>query len=262
MPDRAQSPRAPVNLIARSGFSRRAFVSTVATMVGGACFGRNERTSETDVRPATGPLILFQGDSITEAWRDPRVLVANSRLGLGRGYPFILASALRAAYPERDYRLLNRGVSGNRVSDLQRRWNDDTISLSPDLLSILIGVNDFRLRGRPDSGATKESFESRYRALLDATRSVLTRTRLVLVEPFLLRTNDIAHAWFAEFDYYRAVVARLASDFDATFVPLQDHFDLLSNRRPPVYWAADGVHPTLAGHAAIADRWRNLVALD
>lgn len=200
--------------------------------------------------------ILFQGDSITDAGRERSSADPNDAAGLGRGYPFLIMNRLLADYPELELSAWNRGISGNRVPDLHARWLEDCIELQPDVLSILIGVNDIwhKLEGR--YAGTVEEYRTGYRELLTRTRSALPRVRLLLCEPFVLRCGVVTQHWFPEFDQRRAVAAELARAFDATFVPFQAVLDgAVSSGTKPEYWARDGVHPTPAGHQRLADAW-------
>lgn len=193
--------------------------------------------------------VLFQGDSITDMNRgrseDPNHI-------LGHSYAFIIAAKAAATYPERDVVFINRGVSGNTVKDLDARWQTDTLELKPDVLSILIGVNDL------GSGVTAADFESGYDQLLARTKTALPHVRLVLCEPFGLPTGSIKSRW----DTYRgqlaerqAVVARLALKYHATLVRLQSAFDAACKRASADHWIWDGVHPTYAGQQILADAW-------
>ena len=207
------------------------------------------------------PVILFQGDSITDTGRNRKDAAENSAGALGTGYPFIAASQVLRAHPDSGLRIFNRGVSGDRVPDLQARWETDTLALKPDILSILVGVNDLwhKLMGR--TTGTVAEYESQYNALIDVTKQNLPGVRLIILEPFVLVTGSVNGTWFPEFDERRAVAARVAKRAGATFVPLQAMFTQLARSAPPSYWLADGVHPTPAGHAAIAERWREAAGL-
>ncbi|MDQ6885986.1 MAG: SGNH/GDSL hydrolase family protein [Gemmatimonadota bacterium] len=206
-------------------------------------------------------VVLFQGDSITDAGRSRTSQEANEGSALGNGYPLLIAAQALRSHPERTLRFFNRGVSGNRVPDLRERWETDTLALESDILSILIGVNDFWhkiLRGIP---GTVADYEAGLGALLDVTRRALPRVSLVVMEPFVLRCGSVDSRWFPEFDDRREAAARVARRGGATFVALQKMFDDLSHGSAPEHWARDGVHPTPAGHAAIAERWREVVGV-
>jgi lysophospholipase L1-like esterase len=207
------------------------------------------------------PVILFQGDSITDVGRDRSVAAENSAAGLGGGYPLLAASGMLRAHPDGGLRVFNRGVSGDKVPALQARWDTDTIALKPDILSILVGVNDLWHKLMGNSNGTVADYEAQYNALLDATKTALPAVRLVILEPFVLVAGAVDARWFPEFDERRAAAARVAQRAGAAFVPLQAMFTQLAKSAPASYWLADGVHPTIAGHAAIAERWREAVGL-
>lgn len=218
--------------------------------------GNAEPTSE---QGRTGQLILFQGDSITDASRNRTVLEPNVARALGTGYPLLVASDVLREKPNRGFRFVNRGISGNKVPDLAQRWASDTLALKPDILSILIGVNDYwqhLLNGYP---GTVKDYEDAYTALLEQTRRELPQVRLVILEPFVLRTGAVDARWFPEFDERRAAASRVAKRARATWVPLQEKLDSAARKTGPAYWAADGVHPTPAGHELIAEQWRRTV---
>lgn len=204
-------------------------------------------------------VIMFQGDSITDGGRG-RTEDLNHILG--HSYPYIIASKLGYEYAELLPQFINRGISGNRVSDLYARWNEDAISLKPDLISILIGVNDaWRIMNRLPAGAS-DRFERAYRHLLEETRDVLPETALVLLEPFILKvgaTEENWEEWRSKLDHYGAVVRELSQEFGAVFVPLQETFDRAAARVDAGYWLWDGVHPTAAGHHLIAQEWLKVV---
>jgi lysophospholipase L1-like esterase len=211
--------------------------------------------------PATPLTILFQGDSITDAGRARDSTVPNTAGGLGNGYPYLIAADELASHPNRDLRFFNRGVSGDKVPDLEHRWDADTLALKPDVLSVLVGVNDFWHKLLRGYAGTVEDYEAQYLSLLQSTRKALPGIRLVVLEPFVLRTGSVNAKWFPEFDQRRAAARRVAKAAGATFIPIQDLFNKLADKTPPAYWAADGVHPTAAGHAAIAHAWQNAVKL-
>jgi lysophospholipase L1-like esterase len=203
--------------------------------------------------------VLFQGDSITDGGRGRSEDLNHI---LGHSYPYIIAAQLGYQLVERKPSFINRGISGNRVSDLYARWNEDAISLRPDLISILIGVNDlWRIMNNLPEGAT-DRFERAYRHLLDETREVLPHASLVLIEPFILNVGAPAlrwKEWHEGISHYQQITRTLANTYHAVFVPLQSAFDQAAQTTGPDYWLWDGVHPTAAGHHLIAKEWLNTV---
>ena len=208
------------------------------------------RAAEPMAAFAPNARILFQGDSITDGNRgrsaDPNHI-------LGHGYVFLIGAKFGAAYPERKLTFLNRGISGNRVTHLEKRWPTDTLDLKPDLLSILIGVND-------NSGVPLDDYEKIYDQLLTATKAANPNIRLVLCEPFTLpgkKSADSAawETWSAGIHQRRAIVAKLAQKHGAALVKFQAVFDEAAKRAPVEHWIWDSVHPTYSGHQLMADEW-------
>lgn len=198
----------------------------------------------------TGATVLFQGDSITDAGR-----VRTEPDDLGAGYPLLVASWYSAAFPERGARFLNRGVGGDQVADLQERWERDCLALRPDVLSILIGINETWRAFDPGDPTPAPLFERRYRDLLTRTRAALPETRIALMEPFVLPFPLDREAWRVDLDPKIQAVRRLARDFGCALVSLDGLFAEAAARREPAFWALDGVHPTPAGHGLIGRAW-------
>ncbi|MEZ6120829.1 MAG: SGNH/GDSL hydrolase family protein [Pirellulaceae bacterium] len=205
-------------------------------------------------------VVLFQGDSITDAGREKNQQGANDARALGRGYAFMISAAALAEFPAHKLQCHNRGISGNKVPDLDKRWDEDCIHLKPKLLSILIGVNDIwhKLNGNYDG--TVQGYEEQLAALLERTRKALPDTKIVICEPFVLRCGAVNDNWFPEFDQRRAACKKVAEEAATIWVPFQTMFDeAVANDTTPAYWAGDGVHPTIAGHALMAKTWLQTV---
>ena len=208
-----------------------------------------------------GDVILFQGDSITDVGRDRKAQgQPNNTKGLGRGYPFLIGGALLQEHPKLGLRVFNRGISGHKVPDLDKRWQKDCLDLKPKVLSILVGVNDLwhKMSGRYDG--TVETYKTGFAALLKRTNDALPHTKIVVCEPFALRCGAVKDSWYPEFDQRRAVAKEVAQDAGAIWVPFQTMFDeAIAAGTKPEYWARDGVHPTLAGHGLMSRTWREVV---
>lgn len=196
-----------------------------------------------------GARILFQGDSITDGNRgrtpDPNHV-------LGHGYQALIASRFGADFPGQQLTFLNRGISGNKVSDLAQRWQQDAIDLRPDYLSILVGINDL------NAGVSAVEFEQQYDRLLAATTKALPAVKLILGEPFGLPVGPKKSSWASfrvDLEERQAVVARLGRKYHATVVPFQKMFDEATRHAGAEYWIWDGIHPTYAGHQLMADAW-------
>ncbi len=202
-----------------------------------------------------GMTVLFQGDSITDSGRDKDNAEANHPRALGNGYAALAAADLLVHAAPDELTIYNRGISGNKVFQLAERWDADCLALEPDVVSVLIGVNDIwhTKNGRYDG--TIEIYERDYDALLARTREALPDVKLVVCEPFVLRCGAVKDDWFPEFDGYRAAARRVADRHGAVFVPFQSMFDEALALQPAEYWAKDGVHPSKAGAALMAKTW-------
>lgn len=203
-------------------------------------------------------VILFQGDSITDGGRQRTGSDYNHIMG--QDYAYILAAQIGAESPERELVFLNRGISGNRIPDLAARWDADTIALHPQLLSILIGVNDLLATG--DRAVTLEQFEVGYDKLLAETIAALPSTKIVLAEPFLLPVGkqkaDFATN-MAEMKKRQAAIDRMGAKYHLPVVHYQQAIDAALAKSPPEHWSWDGVHPTYAGHGLMAQEWLKTV---
>lgn len=208
-----------------------------------------------------GATFLFQGDSITDGNRTRNI---DWNHVLGHGYQYIIACKLWYDFPKKGFHFFNRGVSGNKMTDLAERWQNDTLNIRPDVLSILIGINDTSAFVSGNRLFTAESYESGYRALLQQTKEALPNVALVLCEPFVLKAGSKVtenwEAYFSEVEKRRQAVQKLSEEFDAVFVPFQEAFNNALSKAPADYWIWDGIHPMPAGHELMAREWMHRVS--
>lgn len=202
--------------------------------------------------------ILFQGDSITDCGR--------SRDGdhyLGSGYANLVKATLGFENPN-EYTYINRGISGNRIVDLYARIKCDIINLKPDYMSILIGVNDVWHEIASQNGVANEKFEKFYDMLISEIKEALPDTKIIIMGAYVLEgpatcsceENPTRWETFSTDVAKNAATAkRIAEKYSLYYIPLQDVFDNACKDVEPTYWAADGVHPTMAGHELIKREW-------
>jgi len=205
-------------------------------------------------------LVLFQGDSITDAGRKKKDPKANDFSSLGRGYAMMISSQLLSRFPSLGLQCHNRGISGHKVPDLAARWDRDCIDMKPALLSILIGVNDIwhKLNGNYDG--TVQDYKRQLDELLARTKENLPSTPIVICEPFALRCGAVHDKWFPEFDERRLACREISDKHQCIWVPFQSMFDEAVNEQTkPNYWAGDGVHPSMAGHSLMTTAWLKTV---
>jgi lysophospholipase L1-like esterase len=192
--------------------------------------------------------VLFQGDSVTDCGRD-----RENPLSLGDGYPLIAAGMLAAMYPDTDFCFINKGVSGDRVRDLERRWDEDCVSLDPTVVSILIGINDVWRRYDSEDPIGTEEFKEQYSRILSRVKTE-TEARLLILEPFLIPADADKERFREDLDPKITAIRKLAREFGAIYVPLDGLFAAACMKKPPAYYAEDGIHPTVAGHGFIAKK--------
>jgi lysophospholipase L1-like esterase len=202
-----------------------------------------------------GYTFLFQGDSITDGNRSRN---SDWNHVMGHGYAFLVASRLGFDFPKKEFRFFNRGISGNKVTDLAARWQKDTLELKPSLLSVLIGINDVSALINGDGNFGAEQFEKGYRELLQTTRQQLPDVQFVLCEPFILPVGKVKEKWAEysrEVEKRQEIVRKLSVEHQAIFVGFQKAFNKALAQAPAEYWIWDGIHPMPAGHELMAREW-------
>lgn len=221
---------------------------------------------------AGGKRVLFIGDSITDgAWgktggvakpSDKRTHWDLNHI-YGHGYMFLCAAHYQAKYPEKDYEFFNRGISGNTLDDLAERWEKDALSLKPDVLSVLIGVNDVdnHIRGKGKELDVK-AWETKYRSLLDSALAQNPNLKILLGTPFVANTGKMRNSEnYTERERLvkecAEAVRRIANDYKAVCLPYDVMFAkaIKTKANKDTYWIWDGIHPTAAGHQLMADMW-------
>ena len=195
-------------------------------------------------------VVLFTGDSITDCGRNRED--ANN---LGGGYQMLAAGQLFAQVGSPDLKVYNRGISGNRVYDLEARIESDLLALKPTVLSILIGINDTWRRFDSNTISATADFKASYQRILSRVKKELPETQIILLEPFLLPVPEDRKNWREDLDPKITATRELSIEFGTEFIPFDGIFAEAATRAPANYWLPDGVHPSLAGHTLIADAW-------
>lgn len=198
---------------------------------------------------------VFQGDSITDAGRD-----RENHTFMGAGYVFMLSSLLAAKYPEKQPSFVNRGMGGDTVQNLYERWEQDCLVFQPDVVSILIGINDTWKRFSENRKFDAESFKAMYREMLASAREQ-SGAQLVIIEPFLLTNRENYQEWRSDLDLKIGVIRSLAAESGACYVPMDGIMTQACTKADASYWSTDGVHLTPAGHALLAQSWLAAVGL-
>jgi acyl-CoA thioesterase I len=206
-----------------------------------------------------GDTILFIGDSITDVDRRKPEYAP-----LGRGYVNFAANLIIARHASLNLSIVNTGISGHTVRNLKKRWQTDCLDHKPQVLSIMIGINDLwrRFDSRPEQIANAvypDEYAATYHDILQQARAAGI-PQIVLMEPFMFCSNP-DNKMFQGLPPYIETVRSLAREFDAVLVPLQTHIDKEITNVPSAKWSADMVHPAAWAHAWIAERWLEATGL-
>lgn len=200
-----------------------------------------------------GLIFVFQGDSITHGGRGMNPKDLNHVMG--HGFAATVSARLAADFPEKHLSFYNRGLIGHKITDLQARWQTDTLDLKPDVLTILVGINDSdSYRTNPKNGVSVETYEKTYRELLNQVKHQNPDVLFVLGEPFTL-PYDINNPRFSDVIKRQEAVKRIAKDYNAIFLSFQTMFNTALQKAPESYWIWDHIHPTIAGHELMAREW-------
>ena len=199
--------------------------------------------------------ILFQGDSVTDAGRD-----RSDPHDMGNGYPRFASAMIQDSFPDTEFEFVNLGISGNRTEHLVERMEADFMEIQPDIVSILIGINDvWHHYAFEYVETTDEQFEANYRKVLDNLKS-RTNARILIIQPFLLESVDPAKQELREeLARKQTIVKRLADEYADAYLPLDEVLHSLTEEEP-AYYAADGVHPTPDGACCIGEAYLGAIA--
>ncbi|WCT11306.1 SGNH/GDSL hydrolase family protein [Mucilaginibacter jinjuensis] len=238
--------------------SRRTFIktSTLASLSLGLV--TDALAGSTNPTPDKNSLVfLFQGDSITDGNRGRDQNDLNHTMG--HGYASNIAARIGADFAHNDFHFYNRGISGNTVANLKARWQTDALDIKPDVLSILVGVNDTNAYIRDIApGDPLTQFETDYRSILTQSRQQNPDLLIVLGLPFVYpgsRTNEHFDLWKNSVNQRKEIVLKLAAEFNAVVVDYPVMFDKVIKDTSVNYWIWDGVHPTVPAHELMAREW-------
>lgn len=240
-------------------FSRRSFLKT-SGLAGLLISGADDELFANNI-PEKGAVFLFQGDSITDGNRgrnlDPNHI-------MGHGYAYSVASRIGADFADHDFKFYNRGISGNKITDLQKRWQADTLDLKPNVLSILIGVNDTAATiHKPEEATMIGTFENIYRQLLTDCKNQNPDILFVLGLPFIYpvgKVKDDWDQWKSDLSQRAASVRKLATEFDAVLIDYPAMLNQVITPQNVEYWIWDGIHPTVFAHELMAREWLKQVS--
>lgn len=241
----------------RRDFLRNAAIGTIASLSIPQIVTASVSASKIKkIKLEKNDVVLFQGDSITDAGRVKTTLTGHNQQALGNGYALLTSAELLSKNADKNLTLYNRGISGNKVFQLADRWDADCLNLKPTVMSIMIGVNDFWHTLTNGYTGTLDVYKNDYDKLLDRTKQALPDLKLIIMQPYFIngiRPEEVK--WHPAFDEYQHAAQELAEKYQTTYIPLQSIFNEALKTAPPKYWSADGVHPALPGQSLIAHAW-------
>src|SRR5690606_35566024 len=239
---------------------RRSFLRQSLAAIGTTVIGSNLTHAESfaaknnKIELRKNDIILFQGDSITDHGPSRDRLGPNDLDAMGKGYAAQAARTLLHKHASTDLQIYNRGISGHKVPQLIERWQKDCLDIKPNVLSILIGVNDYWHKRNGNYNGSAAEYKAQYQKMLDLTLQHLPNVKLIIGEPFGVK--DVLHvdnSWYPEFGDYQRVSKEIATEYKAVFIPYQSIFDKAGKEADGKYWAYDGVHTSMAGISLMAE---------
>jgi len=245
----------------RRSFLKKAALGTLAAVsIPEIISASVPKKKKSKIELLNGQTILFQGDSITDAGRNREETGFNNPRALGTGYAMLAAAQILEKYAALNLKIYNKGISGNKVNQLAERWDKDCLDLKPDVLSILIGVNDFWHKFNGTYNGTVEIYRNDLIALIERTRKALPEVKFVICEPYAVPgVKAVNEKWYPEFPEYQKAAKEICDRFGAIFVPFQSVYDEAIKRAPAAWWTGDGVHAALPGAQLMAQAWTEIV---
>ena len=242
----------------RNFIKKSALVPLIAMNLPEVLRASNPNVSDSENKSFT---FLFQGDSITDGNRgrntDPNHI-------MGHGYAYSIASCIGADFCKDNHHFINKGISGNTISDLEKRWQNDALDLNPDVISILIGINDVSSEiDKKPTALTNAEFENKYRKLILDAMKANSGTVLVLCLPFVApvgkRIADFEH-WNQAINEKNNLIQKLAKEYNSVLVNFPQVLERAVKKAPADYWVWDGIHPTVPFHTLMAREWIKVVS--
>lgn len=216
--------------------------------------------SESGLTGKQGKRVMFIGDSITDGdWGKKDSRPANERNTYdmnhvyGHGYQSEIASRLMLERPEDRLRFYNRGKGGDTLKGLSARWNEDVLAVRPDVVSILVGINDSWKKSADEFDV--QAWEDLYRDVIARTKAFNPDVKIVLCTPFYGAPHPIVEEQARR-------VRKIAEDCGATlvdFAAVMGRLIMEDRSSDKHYWLWDKVHPTPQAHLVLAKAWMDTV---
>lgn len=237
----------------RNFIKKSALVSLMAMILPEVLRASNPHDSYSENKSLT---FLFQGDSITDGNRGRN---ADPNHIMGHGYAYSIASCIGADFCKDNHHFINKGISGNTISDLEKRWQNDALDLNPDVISILVGINDVASEiDKKPTALNAVEFENKYRKLILDSMKASPATVLVLCLPFVAavgKRNADFENWNQATIEKADCIQKLAKEYNTVLVNFPQVLERAIKKAPAEYWIWDGIHPTVPFHTLMAREW-------
>ncbi len=193
--------------------------------------------------------ILFIGDSITDVKFNRR-----KRFTIKGENVYALQLKKRFKKYSKNIKVEIKGIASNRTYHVYDRLTPDCISLKPDVVIMLIGVNDAWENYVPEKyPPLLRPMEPHIREVYRRLRTELPNTQILYLMPFLIDAVEEKFPYHKTLDEFREVLKSIALENGATVLDLQEVFYQAQKSVEPKKLAVDGIHPTNLGHKVMAD---------
>ncbi len=193
--------------------------------------------------------ILFLGDSITDVSFNRK---QNATLKGRDIFALQVSRKLKRQY--KNLEIFYKGIASNRTYHIYDRLTKDCISLEPDIIILLIGVNDAWENYVPEEyPPLRRPMEPHMKEIYRRLKAELDDTQILVLLPFMIDTVKEKLPFHEVLNQYREKLRAMADENDAEIIDLQAEFNEAQKSIAPALLATDGIHPTNLGHKVIAD---------
>ena len=199
--------------------------------------------------------ILFLGDSITDVRFNSRM-----RFSIKGKNIYALQLKKKMKMHSKHIRVEIKGIASNRTYHLYDRLTKDCINLKPDVIVMLIGVNDAWENYLPEQyPPLLRPMEPHIREIYRRIKTELPDTQILYLMPFMIDSVEEKLPFHKTLDEFRTVLKDIALENGATVIDMQDVFNEAQKTVEPKKLAIDGIHPTSLGHKVMADAIEKII---